>query len=120
MVSILSIFFGFYLGLESFFCRTSTRRASQLSAARSSSRMASSVLGAVLHHEHAQALRAHRLLWGLVEQEPVEPDVGDGAGERLEIHRFDDVAVCAQGIGPFDIRLLAGRRQYDNRNRFGA
>jgi hypothetical protein len=58
--------------------------------------MASSrVLGADLHREHAEELGAHRLLWGLVEQEPVEPDVGDGAGERLEIHRFDDVAVCA-------------------------
>ena len=67
------------------------------------------VLRAVLDHQNAQSLGGgHRLLRRVIQQEPVEPDVGDGTGKGLEVHRFDDIAVGAQGVGPLDVRFLAG------------
>src|SRR6266704_4994664 len=51
----------------------------------------------------------------LVEQQPVEPDLGDGAGERLEVDRLDDVAVRAQPVRGGDVGLLARGREDHHR-----
>src|SRR6266581_7987210 len=97
----------------------STRLDSQLSSARWSSRIASSASSA---RSSTTSTRrewvAIELLGRVVEQEPVQPDVGDGAGEGLEIHGFHDVAVRAQLVGALDVRLLARGRQHDDGNRF--
>ena len=67
------------------------------------------VLRAVLDHQNAQSLGGgHRLLRRVIQQEPVEPDVGDGTGKGLEVHGFNDIAVGAQGVGALDVRFLAG------------
>src|SRR6266567_2100454 len=50
----------------------------------------------------------------MIEQQPVQADIRDGPCECVEVHRFHDIAVRAERIGPFDVRLLPGRRQDDH------
>src|SRR2546422_9190160 len=44
----------------------------------------------------------------LVQQQPVQPGLGDGAHEALEVHGLDDVAVDAEGVAPLHVGLFAG------------
>src|SRR5207244_3666999 len=51
----------------------------------------------------------------LVQEQPVQPYLGDGSGEGLEIHRFDDVAVGAEAVCRGDVGLFLGRSEHHDR-----
>src|SRR5207249_3427365 len=53
----------------------------------------------------------------LVQEQPVEPDLGDGAREGLEVHRLDDVAVGTEAVRRGDVGLFLGRGEHDDRQR---
>src|SRR4029077_14911557 len=57
--------------------------------------------------------------WLLFQEHPVQSHLGDGPGERLEIHGVDDVAVGTQSVRRRDIGFLVGRREDDDRQRLG-
>src|SRR5258708_39988 len=54
---------------------------------------------------------------GVVEHRPVQPQLADGFGELLEVHRFDNVAVDSSLVALDNVALLARRGQHDHRNR---
>ena len=55
------------------------------------------------------------MLWrGLVQYQPVEPELLDGLDELLEIHRLADVAVGAEAVAVEHVPLLFGRGQDDH------
>src|SRR6266705_54852 len=56
----------------------------------------------------------------LVQEQPVEPHLGDGAREGLEVHGFDDVAVGAQPVRRRDVGLFLGRGEHHDRQGAGA
>src|SRR5438128_8186515 len=60
----------------------------------------------VRHLPREQARASPLLVRRLVQQQPVEPDLGDGPCERLEVHRLDDVAVRAEPVRRGDVGLL--------------
>jgi hypothetical protein len=51
---------------------------------------------------------------GLVQYQPVEPELLDGPDELLEIYRLADVAVGAEAVAVEDVPLLSGRSQDDH------
>src|SRR5882762_1026267 len=55
--------------------------------------------------------------WLLVQEQPVQPDLGDGAREGLEVHWLDDVAVGTQPVRRRDVGLLLGRGEHHDRQR---
>src|SRR5690348_11248358 len=98
----------------------STRRVAPPMPARRSSRStsaASSGTSSTRSMRIAAGIASARLL---VQEHPVQSHLGDGPGERLEIHGLDDVAVGTQSVRRRDIGLLVGRREDHNRQRLGA
>src|SRR5438034_225605 len=83
-----------------------TWRVSHNSSARFSSRVTRTASLSWSSTSRTRRGAVMRLLGGVVQQQPVEADVGNGAGERLEVHRLDDVTVGAQAVRPRDVRLL--------------
>src|SRR4029077_17118763 len=97
----------------------STRRVAPPMPARRSSRStsaASSGTSSTRSMRIGAGITSARLL---VQEHPVQSHLGDGPGERLEIHRLDDVAVGTQSVRRRDIGFLVGRREYDDRQRLG-
>src|SRR5438093_36511 len=94
-----------------------TRRAAPVMPARRSSRSisaASSATSSTIRTRTRSGISSARLL---VQEQPVEPDLGDGAREGLEIHRLDDVAVGAEAVRGGDVGLFLGRGEHDDRQR---
>src|SRR4029077_12161143 len=86
----------------------STRRVAPPTPARRSSRStsaASSATSSTRRMRIGAVIGSTRLL---VQEHPVQPHLGDRAGEGLEIHRFDDVAVRAQTVRGRDVGLFTG------------
>src|SRR5213076_1478125 len=75
---------------------------------------ASSATSSTIRTRTTSGISSARLL---VQEQPVEPDLGDGAREGLEIHRLDDVAVGAEAVRGGDVRLFLGRGEHDDRQR---
>src|SRR5437667_3253545 len=95
----------------------STRRVGPLMPARRSSRSisaASSATSSTIKTRTRSGIVSARLL---VQQQPVEPHLGDGAREGLEVHGFDDVAVGAEPVCRRDVGLFFGRREHDDGQR---
>src|SRR3989454_608877 len=98
----------------------STRRVAPVIPARRSSRStsaASSATSSTIRTRTSPDTVSARLL---VQEQPVQPDLGDGARERLEVHGLDDVAVGTQAIRRRDVGLLFGRGEHDHRQPAGA
>src|SRR5204862_6281823 len=95
----------------------STRRAAPVMPARRSSRStsaASSATSSTIRTRTRSGIGSARLL---VQEQPVEPDFGNGAREGLEVHGLDDVAVGAQPVRRSVVGLFLGRREDDYRKR---
>src|SRR5439155_15989933 len=56
----------------------------------------------------------------LIEQEPVETELGHRAHELFEVHRLDDVAVDPEFVALDDVALLARRGHHHHRDAFRA
>src|SRR2546425_2291241 len=98
----------------------STRRVAPVIPARRSSRStsaASSATSSTIRTRTSPGIVSARLL---VQEQPVQPDVGDGARERLKVHGLDDVAVGAQAVCRRDVGLLLGGGEHDHRQPAGA
>src|SRR3989442_683086 len=98
----------------------STRRVAPVIPARRSSRStsaASSATSSTIRTRTSPVIVSARLL---VQEQPVQPDIGDGARERLEVHGLDDVAVGGQAVCRRDVGLLLGRGEHDHRQLAGA
>src|SRR6266576_1355338 len=92
----------------------STRCVAPVMPARRSSRStsaASSTTSSTIRTRTRSGIRSARLL---VQEQPVEPHLGDGAREGLEIHGFDDVAVGAEPVCRRDVGLFFGRGEHDD------
>src|SRR6267378_658101 len=98
----------------------STRRARQSISARSNSRCTSSASMSRSSTSRMWREAGTASAGMVIQQQPVETDVGDGAGECLEIHRLHDVAVRPQAIGARDVGLLARRREHHHGDPLGA
>src|SRR5256714_11985556 len=86
----------------------STRCVAPVMPARRSSRStsaASSATSSTIRTRTRSGIGSARLL---VQEQPVEPDLGDGACAGLEVHRLDDVAVGADAVPRRDARLFLG------------
>src|SRR6266576_2253566 len=95
----------------------STRRVAPVMPARRSSRStsaASSATSSTIRTRTRSGITSARLL---VQEQPVQPHLGDGAREGLEIHGLDDVAVGTEPVCRRDIGLFLGRREHDDRQR---
>src|SRR5207253_2782891 len=95
----------------------STRRAAPVMPARRSSRSisaASSATSSTIRTRTRSGIGSARLL---VQEQPVEPDLGAGAREGLEVHRLDDVAVGAEAVRGRDVGLFLGRGEHHHRQR---
>src|SRR5436190_14550136 len=95
----------------------STRRVAPLMPARRSSRsisVASSATSSTIKTRTRSGIVSARLL---VQEQPVEPHLGNGAREGLEVHGFDDVAVGAQPVRCGDVGLFLGRGEHHDRQR---
>src|SRR5256886_14369425 len=83
--------------------------------ARRSSRStsaASSATSSTIRTRTRSGIGSARLL---VQEQPVEPDFGNGAREGLEVHGLDDVAVGAQPARRRDAGLFLVRSEDDDR-----
>src|SRR5947208_17051039 len=88
----------------------STRRVAPLMPARRSSRLisaASSATSSTIKTRTRSGIVSARLL---VQEQPVEPHLGNGAREGLEVHGFHHVAVGAQPVrwGGFGLLFVRG------------
>src|SRR3989440_2218608 len=95
----------------------STRRVAPMMPARRSSRStsaASSATSSTIRTRTRSGISSARLL---VQEQPVEPDLGDGAREGLEVHRLDDVAVGAEAVRGRDFGLFPGRGEHHHPQR---
>src|SRR2546428_3492960 len=95
----------------------STRRVAPVMPARRSSRStsaASSATSSTIRTRTRSGIRSVRLL---VQEQPVEPHLGDGAREGLEVHGLDDVAVGAEPVRRRDVGLFLGRGEDYDRQR---
>src|SRR6266850_2171760 len=93
----------------------STRRVAPLMPARRSSRSssaASSTTSSTIRIRTRSGIVSARLL---VQEQPVQPDLGDGAREGLEVHGLDDVAVGTQPVRRRDVGLFLGRGEHHDR-----
>src|SRR5256885_16759187 len=87
----------------------STRRTAPVMPDRRSSRStsaASSATSSTIRTRTRSGIVSARLL---VEEQPVESHLGDGARKGFEIHGLDDVAVGAEPVCRRDVGLLLGR-----------
>src|SRR5256885_17076200 len=97
----------------------STRCVAPVMPARRSSRStsaASSTTSSTIRTRTRSGIRSARLL---VQEQPVEPHLGAGAGEGLEIHGFDVVAVGAEPVCRRDVGLFFGVLGHDARRHGG-
>src|SRR5436305_5211517 len=95
----------------------STRRVAPLMPARRSSRSisaASSATSSTIKTRTRSGIVSARLL---VQEQPVEPHLGDGAREGLEVHGFDEGAVGDQPVLRGHVVLFLVRGEYHDGQR---
>src|SRR5881628_309085 len=95
----------------------STRRVAPVMPARRSSRSTNAASSATSSTIRTRTRSGIVSLWLLVEEQPVQPDIGHGAREGLEVHGLDDVAVGAQPVRRRDVGLFLGRGEHHDRQR---
>src|SRR2546425_7133582 len=95
----------------------STRRVAPVIPARRSSRSTSAASSATSSTSRTRTRSGIGSAWLLVQEQPVEPELGDGAREGLEVHGLDDVAVGAQPVRRRDVGLFLGRGEHDDGQR---
>src|SRR6266849_9705 len=98
----------------------STRRVAPVMPARRSSRSTSAASSATSSTIRTRTSPGIVSAWLFVQEQPVQPDLGDGAREGLEVDGLDDVAVGAQAVRSRDVGLLLGRGEHDDRQLAGA
>src|SRR5438093_1234230 len=92
----------------------STRRVAPAIPARRSSRSMSAASSGTSSTIRTRIRVGVTSVWRLVQEEPVQPDLGHGARERLEVDGLDDVTVGAEPVGGRDVRLFPGGREHDD------
>src|SRR5712691_8078895 len=92
----------------------------QAMPARPSSRSISSASDRTSSTSRTRRASVNRSPGWLVQEQPVQAEIGDGADEGLEVHGLDDVAVRALPVRLRDVGLFAGGGQDDDGNGFGA